>query len=449
MTALQRIRLIVSAITAVAAAAIMLLVLRPPSAALADPTLLFVRPNADGDCSMGDPCSLHTAVISASDSDIIYMSAGVYTGTLETTLNLTKSISLYGGWNGLLTKLPIRHPEMFHTIIDGEGTRTGVRVFGNYTVTLDGLRIANCQGGLLGGGVLVYFGQITINNCWIYGNTATNHGGGIFVGSAGSVSLTGSQVFSNTSGWTGAGIYVGSSPSSTLSGNTIYSNTSGWGSGLHVINSDDSLLADNFVYRNRMDADVSSCGILVENCTNVSLVNNMAAENEYAGTGGGSMGGICVDNSRAHLLHSTIARNDAGEGNGIMAYDGATVWMTNTILVSHTAGINVDATSAVSLNTTLWGSGAWANLADRSGAGTVHSTGSDIRQLPAFVDPDHVDYHITSTSAAINAGIATYVSTDIDGESRPDACQPDIGADEYNSGLQCHNAYLPLVLRDS
>jgi hypothetical protein len=56
---------------------------------------------------------------------------------------------------------------------------------------------------------------------------------------------------------------------------------------------------------------------------------------------------------------------------------------------------------------------------------------------PLFVNPTGRDFHLQSTSAAINAGTASVSSTvtwDYDGNSRPQGSAYDIGAYEYGAG---------------
>jgi hypothetical protein len=55
-------------------------------------------------------------------------------------------------------------------------------------------------------------------------------------------------------------------------------------------------------------------------------------------------------------------------------------------------------------------------------------------------------YHLTFRSAAIDKGVDTAPSVDIDGDARPTGCCPDLGADEFavHGGARI---YLPFVLR--
>jgi hypothetical protein len=56
-------------------------------------------------------------------------------------------------------------------------------------------------------------------------------------------------------------------------------------------------------------------------------------------------------------------------------------------------------------------------------------------------------YHLQPGSAAIDIGVDAGVTTDIDGDARPDGCSFDIGADEFLTGTECKRIYLPIILR--
>ncbi len=100
--------------------------------------------------------------------------------------------------------------------------------------------------------------------------------------------------------------------------------------------------------------------------------------------------------------------------------------------------------NTATLEGTLWGSGAWANIADWGGTGTVVTGSVNIRGDPAFVDADNGDCHIGPGSAALDKGVDAGVSTDKDNEPRF-YVDPDLGADEYWPPGALKRIYLPLV----
>ncbi|HFD40704.1 MAG TPA: DUF11 domain-containing protein, partial [Anaerolineae bacterium] len=245
----------------------------------------------------------------------------------------------------------------------------------------------------------------TIAHNTISDNTASGHGGGLCL-LASQATLETNEIINNTAGDRGGGIYIywsgyGSYIPPTLNANTIVGNLSnGSGGGIFLKQSD------------------------------ALLNNNLIADNQ-AVTGGS---GLYLYGSSPHLRHTTIARNTGGGGHGLYLTNASGVSsnavLTDTILVSHTVGITVAAGNTATLEATLWGSGAWANMTDWAGAGTVSTGTINLWGDPAFTDPDGGDYHIGSASAAVDEGVDAGLETDIDGDSRPTGLGFDIGADE-------------------
>jgi uncharacterized repeat protein (TIGR01451 family) len=166
-------------------------------------------------------------------------------------------------------------------------------------------------------------------------------------------------------------------------------------------------------------------------CSGFTLINNVIADNQadYGGSGIyiGHASGVP---SHGRLLHSTIARNQATNVEGVRVAGGSVVTLTNTILVGHDTGINVSFGSTATLTATLWGSGAWANNTDWDDVGTIFTGTINIWGDPVFLNPNAGDYHISTSSAARNKGVAAGVSTDLDGNHRD--ASPDLGA--YEAG---------------
>ena len=135
-----------------------------------------------------------------------------------------------------------------------------------------------------------------------------------------------------------------------------------------------------------------------------------------------------------HLLHNTLVGTGAGNGVQVQS-DHVTMALTNTIVAGHAWGITTThPTSSVVLSDhTLF----WSN--DRDGVRGPTPVDGD----PRFVDPDGGDYHLRRGSAAIDAGVPSGVSTDIDGDPRPGEGGYDIGADECT----LRHLFLPLALK--
>jgi hypothetical protein len=312
-----------------------------------------------------------------------------------------------------------------------------------------------------------------------------------FVSQPGAATLNGNKIESNTAG-NGGGLYVtysgyGAAPA-TLSVNTIISNTADWGGGASLVNSDVAF-SDNTIVSNTAH---SSCGglsilfgsnVLTGNtissniaeddggglCLSVSSArfsDNIVAANTAAGDGGGVhlkdysditlVNTVIVDNqadgrgcglyvsrSSPHLLHSTIARNTGGNGSGIYitstTLPNSSVILTNTILVSHSVGIAVTGGNTVAVNSILWHNTPITVSWSITSTVTVQNQheGDPVFTLDG--------YHLAIGSAAIDKGIDTGISADID--NQPRLRSPDLGADEYWPPGAPRHIHLPLVLR--
>jgi fibronectin-binding autotransporter adhesin len=300
-----------------------------------------------------------------------------------------------------------------------------------------------------GGGVYVFYSpdaRLTDNG--IHGNMADDGSGGgaCFLASNGAA-LTGNEICDNEARYDGGGIRLFGSGNATLAGNEVCCNSAaGNGGGIHLWSAISITLDANTVISN---AAGYGGGICISDTTSARLVNNVVADNRKALFP--CAGGIGIGDSTATLLHNTIARNwgfGGLEGSGVYVSvptsRASVVTLTNNILVSHTVGISVTAGNTATLEGTLWGAGAWANITDTMGNGQVSTGTMNVRGAPAFVNPDGGDYHIDFESAAIDVGVDAGVDTDIDGEPRPAGAGYDLGADEYWCWV-----YLPLALRNT
>lgn len=491
MTKIQRLLLAASAVFAAAMVALFLLLVLGGRVRAA-PDTLCVAPGGTG-CV--EPCggcyaSVQAAVSAANPGDEILVAEGVYTtnGAAQVAL-INEGVTVRGGYTTANWIMP--YPTSQPAVLDAEGLGRVIYVFGDITPTLEGLWLTNGQASD-GGGIYARDAHPVISGCHVFSNATTfngggirlrdspgavlmnnrvysntsNNGGGIFFGNSAGATVTGNDIYSNTSVHDGGGLTLGGSgPGSVLEDNDIFGNTAYEdGGGINIISSGDATLIGNRFYSNT--AGATGGGLVIGQSDDVLLLRNEIYSNT-ASTGSalslfsgqntrlentlivgnrataGKGTGVRVFNTSVHMLHTTLVRNSGASGVYALGTTTTTAWMTNTILVSHTVGVETgDSLSLVSLEATLWGAGEWANGVDvyaMSGSintGTVNAWGD-----PAFVAPASGDYHIGLDSAAIDRGVDAGVTDDVDGDSRPIG-RPDLGMDEW--GMRIH---LPLVLR--
>lgn len=456
---------------------------------------LTVCPAGPPDCNYA---IIQDAVDAASDGDVIKIATGIYTdvharprrditttGVVTQVVYISKTVTIRGGYTAPDFLEP-PNPEVNLTTLDAQGQGRVLYITGQISPTIEGLRVTRGDadglggggwGSDAGGGVYVITAALTLRATQVYSNTAEG-GGGLYLYQCNYATLSDNVIAENSlrhgSGnppWAmGGGLFVLLCDNTVLRGNTIVSNTA------HVEGGGIYLYAHNAtIDRNSIRANSSeSCGGLIiysqggvlngnSICGNVAeqgsggglcltnditMTNNLIADNQASTSGCG----LFITGSCRHLLHNTIARNTGGDGSGIYVTRWGTiphtVTLSNTILVSHTIGISVTAGNTVTLEATLWGTDTWANEVDWGGPGTIITGTRNLWDEPDFLAPETGDYHIGAASAAIDKGVNAGVSTDIDGQLRPDGCFFDIGADERMTGGSCFRVYLPLIVKN-
>ena len=234
------------------------------------------------------------------------------------------------------------------------------------------------------------------------------------------VEILSNRVISNGGDGIHVEVRVAHTGTVTVTGNSILNNA---GRGIAVDNTGTltATVRGNTIVGNGDDADRGG-GVYVRGTDPILLVNNIVAANNLSGTTGLGAG-LYVTDTRIILQHTTIAENAGGDGAGLYLGGTSTAVLTNTIIVSHTVGVTVAASSTATLNATLW----HGNGDDSGGSGTVISS-ANVSGAPAFFGGG--DYHITLDSAAIDAGVDAGVTADLDGDPRPLLSGHDLGADE-------------------
>ncbi|MBN1874581.1 MAG: hypothetical protein JXA33_10160, partial [Anaerolineae bacterium] len=416
------------------------------------------------------------------------------TGSVTQVVYISKTVTIRGGYN---TDFSAWDPKIYTTTLDAQEQGRVFYITGNINPVVEGLHITggkpsylegfgfeqNCGGGIYvitatvifsnnqivrngpalfgGGGVCLLYCDATLSDNTVLSNrTVEGSGGGLYVfesivslsdnivranhgGSGGGLHLrnshamlTGNTFASNSGYWGGGGLSIIDSEV-VLDRNTIVSNTTGStnpGGGMYVSKST-ATLSSNIVAFNTADR---GGGVYLEN-GHSTITNNGFIDNQSRSTGSG----LYLRGEASHLFHITIARNHGGDGSGIYVTNGydtsglektySTVALSNIIVVSHSVGISVSVGNTVTVNGILWHS--LPITVSKSVTATV-TVQNQYQGDPAFAADG---YHITSASTALDKGVPTQITTDIDGEVRPQGIAPDLGADEIGAAALPEN----------
>jgi PKD repeat protein len=408
----------------------------------------------------------------------IWVKAGTY--SLTSTITISKSVSIYGGFNGTETALSQRNPTTNVTTVDGQST---VRCFttsgASSTVTIDGLTIQNgyspadAGGGILSyetttylnvanctfshnnatqGGGICHFNDVNtnsvlnVNNCQFQYNTAntSNTGGGIFTRTY-YTNITGSHFVQNDGGGGGGGISCMCLTTSniTITGCTFDSNHASsttsagggilcWKSGGGSLPTATCSISDCFVYGNSSylgaGIDCQSATTCITNC----VIYNNNTVNTDSNASGGAIG--IWDCSTANITNCTIYGNTSIWGGGVYLQN-TTNHITNSIMWGNTSSQPSGSPSTYY----GWNSVLYFDYSDRSadivctGVGCSNPWTNNISTDPSFVNAASGDFRLNAGSLCINHGsnsASCLLSTDILGNSRIIGGTVDMGAYE-------------------
>lgn len=355
--------------------------------------------------------AIHNSIIVANRSPMAgggYVNRGAFTLTQST---ITHNVAISGDAGGLWLYAPTRAQIYSNTFAHNHTGFNGgalVPVYGNANVAIIHNRMVSNTATRDGGAIFMASGAQICDNDLSY-NVAGGSAGAIYINGYSPIVVS-NRVMANRAEYYGGGIYANRGVN--LQRNSVISNSAGRGGG----------------------------GIFLagSGTETARLENNIVAANHIAPGRNGA--GILVWGTTPHLIHTTIAENTGGDGTGLYAkeqYNGpkSSAFLTNTIVVSQTIGVQAKSGNTITLASTLW----YNNSTDT--IGNVISTGSTLGD-PAFTAPQAHDYHIGATSKARDAGIPAGVLVDIDGEPRLSTGPVDLGADEF-----WWPVFLPLVLR--
>ena len=357
------------------------------------------------------------------------------------------------------------------------------------TLTLQDNAIISNTAGYRGGGLDVRSSSIRATGNVIANNrAAADFGGGggisLMVDPASFYDISGNMIAHNHTAGTGGGIeFVGGfADEAQVDGNEIMSNTALFGGGLFAYTIDSLRLSKNHIHHNRSQ---QGGGIGFLSSFNISLESNLIHDNVVTagdpdnffvnGEGGGlaidfvapltmtnnviignqaiSGDGVSINiDSDVRMFHNTLARNQGsaiqvlgarqpGQHCYTFTFICTRVTMSNTVIVSHAVGISVTGLAiSVQADGVLW-----HQTPITTAVFTTTNTVIEINHFywgdPLFA-PD--GYHLLPGSAAVDRGVATAVTRDIDNQLRLQGTAPDLGADELLPPTN-HKIYLPIL----
>jgi predicted outer membrane repeat protein len=265
--------------------------------------------------------------------DLIKVARGTYTGHFRFYSSGGYSITLWGGYEPG-TGCATRVMDPSGTILDGSGTEK-VLVLSNEnrgSVTVDGFTIQNGNGGSgVGGGLLAGSSSssgvgdnVTVTNNLFIGNSAAQHGGGVFAESdgqtgSGSVTISNNTFTGNSAGEYGGGIYASSETDSgpsgtvTLEGNTCTENHAERDGG--------------GIYGRSYSKSGAAGDVTVQENTCTKNTTDQSGGGIYAESDGATGSG------KVSVRKNTCTGNAARWGGGVYAYNRATSGTAGTVLI--------------------------------------------------------------------------------------------------------------------
>lgn len=265
-----------------------------------------------------------------------------------------------------------------------------------------------------GGGIDIFYGSVTIENCIFKSNRSRQYGGAI-AGCAGVVTSVDCVFLDN------------------------WAHTHG---GAVDICFDDMELLNCFFYNNGVSW--GHAGAITHASGGVRIVGCGFFDN-YCGMNGGAA--LLRSADPCEMVNCTFANNSAEDYGGALILHETDVEIANSIFWDNEAADGPEIAAYYKADLSI-------NCCDlKGGTDDVHigsfseivSVVGMINADPQFVDPSKDDYHLTGTSPCVDAGSNAAVTEPFDMEGDPRIAYNivDMGADEFHPHLYCTGDFTP------
>ncbi len=379
--------------------------------------------------------SLKEALSRCGSGSTLRVAAGTYRGDLTIK---GRQITMLGGFGAGFAG---RDPAQNKTVLSGTGKDAVLTLIDAGKTTIDGFVIKGGGGklsksALLGGGVYISGGDVTISTCVIEKNKTTRAkrdlrlGGGIFA-RGGSLTLRDSVIRHNTSE-RGGGISMMEQRRARIIGNRIEHNVGigDHGGGLYV-QCNDLLLEKNVLRKNEIGRKIGwgwgGALCLVTKTSRARLTRNYVTENFAAGKGSGY---FIDDESSAVIEDELIMANSCAENGGSAIFvdglskgKGTTIKVTRSTIINHPCGgaaagnaLHVNLSSKAEIvDSVLINNGKKPVSAAEGSSFTIKRSLIDDRQIkgdklvydkPTFIAPEKGDVRLKALVGGIKPGVS-------------------------------------------
>lgn len=251
--------------------------------------------------------SLQNGIDEASFGDTL-----VVKGTCVGISTITKDLNLRG----------VSNPAFGRATLDGDGLGSVLTISGSFTVAISSLTITNGSS-QEGGGVLNWYGTVTLVGSTVTANSAPT-GGGVS-NRYGAVALIDSTLIGNT-GISGGGIFTGGG-TFTLSDSRVSGNTAAPGEGGGIFNGSDNTLTLTNSTVSGNNATYDGGGIAN---TGTFTLNNSSVTGNTSFWGGG----IANWYGTFNLTDSSVSGNTARFGGGVYVFGGGPFTLAGTSAIT-------------------------------------------------------------------------------------------------------------------
>ena len=285
------------------------------------------------------------ALAVANSGDEIWVAG---TQIISASINVTQSVSFYGGFNGTESRKEERTGSL-KTLVNDTTSITSLFEIDNTNVLFDRFILTNNDGG--GRALTIQNSHVTITNSDFLGNTCPASGGAIYSNNNNTdvtiIKIKDSIFKGNNAGSRGGACYFNYVDRLEITGCTFgdkdipsNGNSASTDGGAILIQDTDAIISDSFFYNNTITTTGAYSGGAIFNyytATGNMQINNCTFSNNTAK----QYGGAIFSNYDLTIRHSTISNNTAQSGGGIyMNMPGRTCTITNCDITGNNSTLN-------------------------------------------------------------------------------------------------------------